>query len=40
MRRATNQTLIAAVRGAFIAGMDPPVPLSIFHGQFASRRPA
>ena len=38
MRRSTNETLIAAVRGGFIAGMDTSVLPSIPNGQFAFGR--
>lgn len=40
MRRTTNETLTAAVRGGRIAGMDTPVLLSIPHGQFIEGRRA
>lgn len=38
MRRATNETLISAVRGGVIAGMDTPVLLRKSHGQFSQGR--
>jgi hypothetical protein len=38
--RATNETLIAAVRGGLIAGMDTSVPPSNTHGQFTLGRRA
>lgn len=40
MRRATNETLTAAVRGGRIAGMDHTVLLSKHHGQFTRGRDA
>jgi hypothetical protein len=40
MRRATYETLIAAVRGGRIAGMETLVLLSIPHGQFSYGRRA
>jgi hypothetical protein len=40
MRRTTNETLISAVRGGLIAGMDTPVLPSNTHGQFAFGRGA
>lgn len=38
--RATNETLIAAVRAGVVAGMDTSVLPSIPHGQFAFGRAA
>jgi hypothetical protein len=40
MRPATNETLISAVRGGFIAGMDTSVLLSKSNGQFTRGRDA
>lgn len=40
MRRTTNETLIAAVRGGLIAGMDTSVLLSKPNGQFTQGRRA
>lgn len=40
MRPATNETLISAVRGGVVAGMDTPVLLRNFHGQFIEGRRA
>jgi len=40
MRRTTNETLIAAVRGGPIAGMDTSVLPSISNGQFVEGRRA
>lgn len=40
MRCTTNETLISAVRGGVIAGMDTSVLLSNPHGQFAFGRDA
>ncbi|WBT38226.1 MULTISPECIES: hypothetical protein [Hyphomicrobium] len=40
MRRATNETLTAAVRGGVIAGMDTFYLLSNCHGQFTHGRDA
>jgi len=40
MRRTTNETLTAAVRGGRIAGKDTSVLLSISNGQFTEGRRA
>ena len=40
MRRTTNETLTAAVRGGHIAGMTTSVLLSISNGQFTEGRRA
>ena len=40
MRRTTNETLISAVRGGFIAGMMTSVLPSKPHGQFTLGRGA
>lgn len=38
MHRTTNETLISAVRGGLIAGMDTSILLSIPNGQFIEGR--